>query len=93
MRHTARCWDTLVNSMKDILTVYQLIVKLEETDVFKTILKNKQFVLFCLISYIMGRLLSSLYPEKLHGANRVGSSADVRSLLQLHFQRLFPLGS
>lgn len=78
--------------MKDILTVL-LLVKLEETDMFlKKILKNKQFVLFCLISYIMDPLSSSLYPEKLRGANRVGSSADVCSLLQLHFQWLIPLG-
>ena len=59
MRHTARCWDTLVNSVKDILTVLQLIVKLEETDIFLTILKNKQFVLFSLISDIRDPLLFS----------------------------------
>ena len=79
--------------MKDILIVLQLMVKLEETDMFfKKILKNKQFVLFCLIFYIMDPLSSSLYPEKLRAANRVGSSADVRSLLQLQFQWLIPLG-
>lgn len=78
--------------MKDILTVLQLIVKLEETDILLKNLKNKQFVFFCLISYIMDPLSSSLYPEKLRGTNRVGSSADVCSLLQLHFQWPFPLG-
>lgn len=47
MKHTASSRDTLVNRMKEIPAVLQLIFKLEETNIFFKILKSKQFV--CLL--------------------------------------------